>query len=82
VEETGGNYLSVLARRARGQDNAGEGTAYNAGLHIMAYDAKGKLKVNMAVPLANTASFGTDANTVACALKHDCGTNRCNSGIS
>jgi hypothetical protein len=31
--------------------NTGEGTAYNAGLHVVAYEANGKVEVNMTVPL-------------------------------
>jgi hypothetical protein len=33
--------------------NKGLGTAYNAGLHVVAYDAKGTLEVNMTVPLVD-----------------------------
>lgn len=33
--------------------NKGLGTAYNAGLHAIAYDAKGTLEVNMTVPLVD-----------------------------
>jgi outer membrane murein-binding lipoprotein Lpp len=50
--------------------NMGEGTAYNAGLHVVAYDANGGLVINMTVPLAYIASFGTNAETVAYALEH------------
>jgi len=55
--------------------NVGEGTAYNAGLHVVAFDAKGKVEVNMTVPLATIASFGTNVETVDYALKHYEGTN-------
>ncbi len=42
--------------------NTGEGTAYNAGLHIVAYDATGGLDINMTVPLdGNGEAFGTDS---------------------
>jgi outer membrane murein-binding lipoprotein Lpp len=50
-------------------NNTGLGTAYNAGLHIVAYDDD-ILVVNMTVPLLSRASFGTDAGTIAYALKH------------
>jgi hypothetical protein len=50
--------------------NMGQGTAYNAGLHVDAHDANGGLVINMTVPLLNIASFGTDAKTVAYALQH------------
>ncbi len=50
--------------------NMGEGTAYNAGLHVAAYDANGGLVINMTVPLAYIASFGTDSASVAYALEH------------
>jgi len=43
--------------------NMGESTAFNAGLHIEAYDADGTLEINMTVPLDNGASFGTNAAT-------------------
>ncbi|MGA3060715.1 MAG: hypothetical protein ABSD92_10135 [Candidatus Bathyarchaeia archaeon] len=48
-------------------NNTGEVTAYNAGLHVVAYAADGTLEVNMTVPLDNGASgqnsawFGADA---------------------
>ena len=45
--------------------NVGESTAFNAGLHIVAYDANGELEINMTVPLDNGGSFGTDAATEA-----------------
>ncbi len=54
--------------------NVGKGTAYNAGLHVIAYDSKGNLEINMTVPLVNIASFGTDSNTIAYALKQYRGT--------
>ena len=44
--------------------NEGEGTAYNAGLHVVAYD-KGALEVNITVPLVNGGIYGTDATTDA-----------------
>lgn len=55
--------------------NTGTGTAYDAGLHVVAYAANGTLEVNMTVPIVNgeneTGSeitdfgpvFGTDAAT-------------------
>jgi len=49
--------------------NTGEGTAYNAGLHVVAYAANGKVEVNMTVPLNNNdvVNYGTDAATDASA---------------
>jgi hypothetical protein len=42
--------------------NIGKGTAVNAGLHVVAYDANGDLLIDMTVPLdKNLAAFGTDA---------------------
>ena len=39
----------------------GKGTAFNAGLHVVGYDANGGLLINMIVPLdKNLAAFGTD----------------------
>jgi hypothetical protein len=55
------NYLYITGNVT----NTGEGTAYNSGLHVVAYDANGELKINMTVPLVNGASFGTDAGTDA-----------------
>jgi len=55
--------------------NTGEGTAYNAGLHVIAYAADGVPEVNMTVPLDGNVNvtgsevtdfapvFGTDAAT-------------------
>ncbi len=46
--------------------NTGKGTAYNAGLLVVAYNATGTLEVNMTVPLyGNGAGFGTDNATKA-----------------
>ena len=45
-------------------NNLGDGTAFNAGLHILAYAANGTLEVNMTVPLGG-GNFGTDAGTEA-----------------
>jgi hypothetical protein len=44
--------------------NTGEGTAYNAGLHVVAYGANGTLEINMTVPLSG-GNFGTDNVTDA-----------------
>ena len=44
-------------------NNTGEGTAYNAGLLVVAYDHGGTLEVNMTVPLSNGRVYGTDAFT-------------------
>ena len=43
--------------------NVGNSTAYNAGLHIIAYTANSTLEINMTVPLVNDEAFGTDAGT-------------------
>ncbi len=55
--------------------NTGEGTAYNAGLHVVAYETNGKVEVNMTVPLVGGENvtgneitdfapvFGTNAAT-------------------
>ena len=48
--------------------NTGEITAYNAGLHVVAYNSTGTLEINMTVPLTSSgtmygAVFGTDAAT-------------------
>lgn len=37
--------------------NVGNGTAYNAGLHVVAYDAQGVLQINSTVPLAFQEEF-------------------------
>ena len=43
--------------------NTGKGTAYNAGLNVVAYTANGTLEINMTVPLSNGGVFGTDNAT-------------------
>jgi hypothetical protein len=48
--------------------NTGESTAYNAGLHVVAYNSTGTVEINMTVPLTNSgtmygAVFGTDVAT-------------------
>lgn len=43
--------------------NTGDGTAYNAGLHVVAYTTSGTV-INMTVPLAD-GSYSTDATTFA-----------------
>lgn len=45
--------------------NSGDGTAYNAGLNVVAYTATGTLEVNVTVPLSNGGSFGTNTQTDA-----------------
>ncbi|MGD0070558.1 MAG: hypothetical protein ABSB71_03245 [Candidatus Bathyarchaeia archaeon] len=40
-------------------NNTGRGTAYNAGLHVVGYDANSTLLVNMTVPFMG--AYGTDA---------------------
>jgi hypothetical protein len=37
--------------------NTGDGTAYNAGLHVVAYSANGTLEINMTVPFDEGASL-------------------------
>jgi hypothetical protein len=54
--------------------NMGKGTAYNAGLHVVAHDANERLVVNMTVPLAYIASFVTNSESIAWALQHYGGT--------
>jgi hypothetical protein len=45
--------------------NTGKGTAYNAGLHAVAYDMNGGLRINMTVPLGGgIAAFGTDSKII------------------
>ena len=45
--------------------NTGEGTAYNAGLHVVAFDMNGGLRINMTVPLGGgMAAFGTDSKII------------------
>lgn len=39
--------------------NSGGGTAFNAGLHVLAYDASGNVQINMTVPLSG-GTFATD----------------------
>ena len=43
--------------------NSGDGTAYNAGLHVVAYTTTGTVEVNMTVPLSDGGSFGADVQT-------------------
>ena len=43
--------------------NSGAGTAFNAGLHVVAFASDGTTEINMTVPMVNIAQFGTDANT-------------------
>ncbi len=43
--------------------NTGGGTAYDAGLHVVAYAADGTIEISTTVPLDDGASFGTDAAT-------------------
>jgi hypothetical protein len=49
-------------------NNTGKGTAYNAGLHVVAYDTQGSLKINITVPLG-FGVFGTNNTTEAEALR-------------
>jgi hypothetical protein len=49
--------------------NTGHVTAFNAGLHLVAYASDGTLEINMTVPLANGV-FGTDYPTNAFVLNN------------
>jgi outer membrane murein-binding lipoprotein Lpp len=59
------NYLYITGSVS----NTGESTAYNAGLHVVAYNATGTLEINMTVPLSG-GIFGTDNATNAFVLEH------------
>ena len=52
------NYLYITGS----VNNTAEATAYNAGLHVVAYDATGTLEINMTVPLSGVI-YGTDNAT-------------------
>ena len=54
---TGLNYLYISG----GVTNIGRGTAYNAGLHVVAYTATGTLEINMTVPLG-VGGYGEGVN--------------------
>jgi uncharacterized protein YoxC len=41
--------------------NTGQGTAYNAGLHVVAYDTEGNLRINITAPLKRFTSREPDA---------------------
>lgn len=58
------NYLYITGY----VNNTGEGTAYNAGLHVVACDATGQLQINMTVPFGGI--FGTDNSTDAFVLQN------------
>jgi hypothetical protein len=49
--------------------NTGNGTAYNAGLHVVAHNVTGTLEINMTVPLSG-GIYGTDNATNAFILKN------------
>ncbi len=53
------NHLLIMGSVA----NTGVTTAYNAGLHVVAYQADGKVQINMTVPLDNWANETTNENT-------------------
>ena len=53
------NHLIIMGSVA----NTGVTTAYNAGLHVVAYQADGKVQINMTVPLVNWANETTNENT-------------------
>ena len=54
------NYFCVSGTVA----NTGGGKAFNAGLHVDAYDAAGTIEINMTFPLSG-GTFGTDSQTDA-----------------
>ena len=41
-------------------DNTGVGTAYNAGLYVVAYAGDGTIEINMTIPLLDGGTFATD----------------------
>jgi len=45
--------------------NTGETTAYNAGLHVVAYTSTGTVEINVTVPLAYDETFNQDFGTGA-----------------
>ena len=54
--------------------NTGESTAYNAGLHVVAYNSTGTLEINMTVPLTSSgpwygAEFGVSSDFGISSLK-------------
>jgi hypothetical protein len=53
------NHLIIMGSVA----NTGVTTAYNAGLHVVATQADGKVQINMTVPLDNWANETTNENT-------------------
>jgi outer membrane murein-binding lipoprotein Lpp len=59
------NYLYITGQVT----NTKEGTAYNAGLLVVAYDATGTLEINMTLPLSG-GIFGTDNTTNGFVLKN------------
>jgi hypothetical protein len=69
VKEVADGYDSVLGGYVPNHlvisgsvKNANGGTAYNAGLQVLAFDSNGLMEVNVTVPLANGA-YGTDNST-------------------
>jgi hypothetical protein len=59
LEEGGGAYPYNFVEITGSVTNTGGGTAFNAGLHVLAYDAGGNALINMTVPLGG-GTFGTD----------------------
>jgi hypothetical protein len=53
------NHLLIMGSVS----NTGVTTAYNAGLRVVAYEADGKVQINMTVPLDNWANETTNENT-------------------
>ncbi len=58
------NYLYITGSIR----NVGNATAYNVGLHVIAFDATGALEINMTVPLDGI--FGIDNATRTFVLEH------------
>jgi len=54
------NYLEIVGSVT----NSGGGTAFNAGLHVLAYDANGNTQINMTVPLSG-GTFATDTKILS-----------------
>jgi len=61
--------------------NTGEGTADNAGLHVVAYSADGTLEINMTVPLSSGVTFRTDAEINSYLEEHNYGVSSLQLGI-
>ena len=59
-------YLPLYSLDINGSvTNTEDGTAYNAGLHVIAYDANDTVEVNITVPINSGGFYGIDAGTDA-----------------